>query len=147
MNNGDIKCEYKYLEFEKLIRDRNPETIIASGGEINFEILSKDRKIQLLKEKLVEEANEVLVAKTNEQIADEMGDVLDVLYELIKSMKIKNRHIRRARRLKAKQRGKFKKGVYCHYVKFPIEVNEKWMEKYKKYKDVSEMNNNKNNRD
>ena len=132
MDDNGVKCEYKYLEFEKLVRDRNPETIIASGGEINFEILTKDRKIQLLKEKLVEEANEVLVAKTNEEIADEMGDVLDVLHELIKSMKIKNRHIRRARRLKAKQRGKFKRGVYCHYVKFPVEVNEKWMEKYKK---------------
>jgi predicted house-cleaning noncanonical NTP pyrophosphatase (MazG superfamily) len=123
--------KYKYLEFEKLVRDKNPDTIIASGGEINFEILSKERKIQLLKEKLVEEANEVLVAENCDEIAEEIGDVLDVLHELIKSSCIKNRKIRKARRFKAKQRGKFKNGVYCHYVKFPVEINEKWMKKYK----------------
>ncbi len=125
------KIKYKYLEFEKLVRDKNPETVIASGGEMKFEVLSKERKSQLLREKLVEEANEVLLAKNNDEIAEEIGDVFDVLKELIKSLDIKNRKIRKARRLKAKQRGKFKKGIYCHYVKFPVDINEKWMEKYK----------------
>jgi len=123
--------KYKYLEFEKLVRDNNPNTIIASGGEIKFEILSTEKKIQLLKEKLVEESNEVLVAKTKNEITDEIGDVIDVLLELKRSMKIRNLNIWKARRAKAKQRGKFKKGVYCHYVKFPTDVNEKWMLKYK----------------
>ena len=126
-----MEGKFKYLEFEKLIRDNNPDTIIASGGEINFEILTKERKIQLLKEKLVEEANEVLVAKNYNEIADEIGDVIDVLQELIKTTKIKKRHIRKARKAKAKQRGKFKKGIYCHYVKFPVDITEKWMGKYK----------------
>lgn len=123
--------KYKYLEFEKLVRDNNPNTIIASGGEIKFEILSTEKKIQLLKEKLVEESNEVLMAKTKNEITDEIGDVIDVLLELKRSMKIRNLNIWKARRTKAKQRGKFKKGVYCHYVKFPTDVNEKWMLKYK----------------
>ena len=127
----DLKLKFKYLEFEKLVRDKNPDTITASCGEAFFDIVSKDRKIALLKEKLVEEAMEVLNAKDKDETADEIGDVLDVLQQLIKDLKIKKRLIRKSRRLKAKKRGKFKNGVYMHYVKFPKDIYEDWMYKYK----------------
>ena len=137
MNNSE-RQKFKYLEFEKLVRDKNPDTIFASGGEANFKIISGDEKIRLLKEKLVEEANEVLDAKDGDDVVAEIGDVLDVLQQLIKELKIKKRLIRKSRRLKLKHRGKFKKGIYMHYVKFPAEVNENWMHKYKDITDKIE---------
>ena len=140
-NNGDRK--YKYLEFEKLVRDKNPDTIFASGGEANFKIISGDEKIRLLKEKLVEEANEVLDAKDDDEVVAEIGDVIDVLQQIVKDLKIKKRLIRKSRRLKLKHRGKFKKGIYMYYVKFPAEVNENWMHKYKDITDKIEKSRNK----
>ena len=125
------KNEFKYLKFNKLVRDKNPETIERSGGYCAYSILENDRYISLLKEKLVEEANEVLQAKNIDEITDELGDVLDVIKAIIKAMKIKRRKIWKCQRKKAKSRGKFKKGVFCYYVKFPKDVNEKWMDKYK----------------
>ena len=123
--SNKIQQKYKYLEFEKLVRDKNPDTIKASGGEF-------------IGKKLVEEANEVLNAKNNEELMDEIGDVIEVLKALIKQSKVKKRYIRKLRRRKAKFRGKFKKGVYCKYVKFPVEVDEKWMHKYKDITDKME---------
>lgn len=122
--------EYKYLKFNKLIRDKNPETIERSGGYCAYSILKNDKYISLLREKLVEEANEVLQAKNIDEITDELGDVLDVIKAIIKAMKIKKRKIWKCQRKKAKARGKIKKGVFCYYVKFPKNVNEKWMDKY-----------------
>ena len=133
--SNKMQQKYKYLEFEKLVRDKNPDTIKASGGEFIGDILSTEDFIHHLKLKLVEEANEVLNAKNNEELMDEIGDVIEVLKALIKQAKVKKRYIRKLRRKKAKFRGRFKKGIYCKYVKFPVEVEESWM---KKYKDISD---------
>ena len=125
-----VNKKYKYLKFEKLIRDKNPQTIKNSGGECCYYNLENDEFIKNLKLKLVEEAKEVQEAKNIDEVADEIGDVIDVLKMLIKVAKIRKFKIWNSRRKKAKFRGKFKKGVYCKYVKIPIDVNEKWMYKY-----------------
>ena len=125
-----VKKGWKYLKFEKLIRDCNEKTIKKSGGDLVGYTLTKDEFINKLKLKLVEEANEVLDAKNIEETTDEIGDVLEVLQSLIKQMKIKKRKIKKARKAKAKFRGKYKKGFYCEYVYFPKYVHEKWMDKY-----------------
>lgn len=128
----------KYLKFEKLVRDRNIETLLKENCVPNYVKLDKEDFIYNLKLKLVEEANEVLEAKTIEETTDEIGDVIEVLKALIKQTKIKNRKIRKARRIKAKARGKFNKGIYCKYVKCPISLNSKWMHKYKDITDEIE---------
>lgn len=130
---GDVKTatkKWKYLNFEKLVRDRNIDTIRASGGDVVYDLLSNEKKIFHLKQKLIEEATEVLNANDDIELIDELGDVFDVLKELIKTAKVRRYKIWRAQRKKAKFRGKFKKGIYCHYVKLPYELKEKWMEKY-----------------
>ena len=124
------KQQWKYLKFEKIIRDGNIKTIRASGGDVIYDLLSNEKKIFYLKQKLIEEAMEVFEAKNDIEFADELGDVLDVLKELIKTAKVPRYKIWKAQRKKAKYRGKFKKGIYCHYVKLPYELQEKWMEKY-----------------
>lgn len=137
MNEGKNK-EFKYLKFEKLIRDNNIKTLLKQNCIPNYVELNKDDFIYNLKLKLVEEANEVLEAKTIEETTDEIGDVIEVLKALIKQTKIKNRKIRKARRIKAKERGKFRKGIYCKYVKCPTSLNSKWMHKYKDITDEIE---------
>ena len=122
--------KWKYLKFEKLVRDRNIDTIRSSGGDVVYDLLSNEKKIFHLKQKLIEEAKEVFDTKNDVELADELGDVLDVLKELIKTAKVPRYKIWKAQKKKAKYRGKFKKGIYCHYVKLPYELQEKWMEKY-----------------
>ena len=130
--------QWKYLKFEKMVRDRSIETVRAVGGDVVYDLLSREKKIFYLKQKLIEEAMEVFEAKNDIEVADEIGDVLDVLKELIKTAKVKRYKIWQARRKKTKYRGKFKKGIYCHYVKLPYELNEKWMDKYEDITDKIE---------
>ena len=137
---GDENKKFKYLKFEKLIRDGNIKTIKDIGGEVVYNILQKKDLIYELKKKLVEEANEVLEAKTIEETIDEIGDVFDILQVLTKQLKINRIKVWKSRRKKSKQRGKIKKGVYCKYVKVPFDRNDKWMYKYEDI--TEEINNN-----
>lgn len=143
VENEDVKNtkkprQWKYLKFEKIVRDGNVKTIRTSGGDMVYDILPKQDKIFHLKKKLIEEAMEVFDAKDEIEFADELGDVLDVLKELIRTAKIRRYNIWKAQRKKSKYRGKFKKGIYCHYVKLPQGLNEKWMEKYEDITDKIE---------
>ena len=122
--------EWKYLKFEKLIRDGNIKTIQASGGDVIYDLLSDEKKIFFLKKKLIEEATEAFDARDDIELINELGDVLDVLREILRTAKIRRYKIWQAQRKKAKLRGKFKKGVFCHYIKLPCGLHEKWMEKY-----------------
>ena len=140
------KKKYKYLKFEKLIRDGNPRTIKNLGGECFYHNLTKDELIANLKLKLIEEAKEVLDAKNIDEIVDEIGDVVEVLKTLIKVAKIRKFSIWKARRKKAKFRGRYEKGVYCKYVKFPGDITEKWMHKYEDITEQMEKQCNKNNK-
>ena len=139
--------KFKYLKFEKLVRDRNPDTITKSGGECIYYNLQKDDFIRHLKLKLIEEAQEVFDAKDLDEMIDEMGDVVEVLKSLIRVAKIRKFKIWKARRKKAKQRGGFKKGIYCRYVKFPTDITEKWMWKYEDITSKIEAENNKKHKE
>ena len=145
VSKNDFK-KFKYLEFEKLIRDDNINIHKEYGGECFYRILEKEEFIKQLKLKLVEEAQEVLDAKTKEEATDELGDVVEVLRALIKVGKFNRFKIWNARRKKAKQRGRFKKGVYCKYVKFPVDLKQKWMWKYKDITDKIEKAESKNDK-
>ena len=72
--------------YNKLVRSEIPTIIRESGRECIYGVLTvkdnKDEIIKLLKEKLVEEANEVLEAIHRGDILEEMGDLYSVYYEL-----------------------------------------------------------------
>jgi predicted house-cleaning noncanonical NTP pyrophosphatase (MazG superfamily) len=75
-------------------------------------------------------AQEVLDAGNPEEVIDELGDVVEVMKSLIRAAKIRKFKIWKARMKKLKYRGGFKKGVYCKYVKYPVDITKKWMWKY-----------------
>ena len=66
---------------QKLIRDKIPEVIKASGDEGKIRILGEKEYEKELKKKLVEESKEVSEAP-KEEILNELADVL----ELVKSI-------------------------------------------------------------
>ena len=68
--------------YNKLVRDRIPEIIEASGKKVNYRVLSDDEFVQALKNKLLEEVNELLAAGTKEEYMEELFDVQDVLTTL-----------------------------------------------------------------
>ncbi len=75
--------------YNKLVRREIPEIIKESGKSCTYVYLNpsvdeeKDIIVRLLKEKLVEEATEVLEAKTNGQVLEELGDLKEVVDNLL----------------------------------------------------------------
>lgn len=106
----------KKFRFEKLVRDNLPETIKSRHGSyIDYSALSHDQLIQALKIKLIEEAQEVLDAKNNDEIHAEIADVIQVLLSLHKHLSLSIDKIEQYRLKKLSERGSFDKGIYCHY--------------------------------
>lgn len=66
--------------FNKLVRDKIPEIIAKQGKKVTFRALRGEKLKQALKDKLIEETQELINAKTEEELIEEIADVLEVLY-------------------------------------------------------------------
>ena len=67
--------------YNKLVRDKIPEIIEASGKTCQTEILSDEEYLQMLDKKLDEE----LAEYHKEQNIEELADLLEVLYATVKA--------------------------------------------------------------
>lgn len=64
--------------YDKLVRDRIPEIIEASGKRCEVEIVSDEVALEYLYKKLGEEVNELL----EDRNIDEVADVMEVLFAI-----------------------------------------------------------------
>lgn len=110
--------------YNKLVRSEIPDIIKSEGKQCTYIELDPydetEAKIitTLIKEKIVEEANEVLEAKTKGQILEEIADLYDIIDELL-SFLSQNRYFTKEikddieiiRKAKSISKGKFIKLV------------------------------------
>ncbi len=97
---------------EKLVRDKIAEFVLKERGEIlNTRVASPEEYLQLLKNKLVEEAREVLKANTKEELAEELGDLLEVIRAIGVNQEINDNDLFNKREAKFLERGGFEAGV------------------------------------
>lgn len=66
-------------EFNKLVRDKVPNNIESGGELVNIVKLSGESLLKALKDKLVEEAFEVLDATNTDEILEELADVSEII--------------------------------------------------------------------
>ena len=90
-------------KYDKLIRDRIPEIIEAEGNKCTVSVLSDKEYKDKLAAKLVEEAEEFLESRSEE----EMADVLEVFMAIAKAYGFKS--IESIREKKKVKRGGFEK--------------------------------------
>lgn len=72
-----------------------------------------------LKNKLLEEVEEVKDADNQEEVAVEIADVLEVVDALCKAYNIDENKIQHIKQKKREQRGGFEKGFYVEYIEVP----------------------------
>lgn len=99
------------LEFNKLVRDKIPDTINARGEEVKLLKLEGEALILALKRKVVEEALEVLDAKTSMDIIEELADLQETASALAKVLGIRDKDIEEVRKEKKEKRGGFESGL------------------------------------
>ena len=99
--------------YNKLVRDRIPEVIKASGKTCEIEIVNGKDKQELLEKKLLEEVNEYLEDKNLEELAD----VMEVLFGLANELGYSEEDLLNKRNEKLEERGGFKEGIVLKSVK------------------------------
>ena len=117
----------KRYQFNKLIRSKLPARMIREGVTINGKQLCDEDYIAQLKNKIVEEANEVSDAVTKENLTAELADVVEVIHALAKASDITIEEIEAARLEKRAVNGHFQASNYVNYIEV-AESNHKVIE-------------------
>ena len=97
----------KIIYYNKLVRDKIPEIIEASGKTCETGILSDEEYLQMLDKKLDEE----LAEYHHEQNIEELADLLEVLYATVKAKGYSIEELEQVRVEKQKKRGSFDKRI------------------------------------
>ena len=92
------------MNYNKLVRDKIPEYIKKRGGDPVFHIANDEEYWKLLKEKLLEEANEFLTSET----PGELSDIYEVLDAIREFKGFKKEAVLELQKRKHEERGGFK---------------------------------------
>ncbi|MBU3202215.1 nucleoside triphosphate pyrophosphohydrolase [Clostridium estertheticum] len=98
--------------YNKLVRDKIPEIINASGKNFDIHYAKKAEVLPLLETKLNEEVSEYLEAKNLEELAD----VMEVLFGLANALGYSEENLINKRNEKKEERGGFEKGLVLENV-------------------------------
>jgi len=94
-------------EYDKIVRDRIPEIIEASGRRAEYELVAREKAIAGLEEKLGEELNEYLA----DHSVEELADLVEVVRGILHHRGISWNEFEAVRQKKYAQRGGFEKGI------------------------------------
>ena len=93
--------------YNKLVRDKIPLIIEASGRKVKIRIAPKEERAELLEKKLEEEVNEFIEAKNLEELVD----IMEVIFGLAKNLGYSEEDLVRKRQEKLEERGGFDDGI------------------------------------
>lgn len=93
--------------YNKLVRDKIPEIIKASGKQASFEKKSGTELLKLLNQKLDEE---LLEYKESDNI-EELADLVEVVYGILKYKNVSIDEFEKIRNDKNNKRGSFDEGI------------------------------------
>lgn len=96
--------------YNKLVRDKIPDIIEASGNQCEIATLCDRDYQEALRQKLMEEAREVATASPSELIK-ELADLYEVLDALITTTGISEEMILTEQRIRREERGGFQKKI------------------------------------
>lgn len=98
--------------YNKLVRDKIPEIISASGKKASCRILNKNEYITELDRKLNEECTEYQTDKNIEELAD----MLEVIYAIAEARGYSAAELERVRLEKSEKRGGFSQRIFLENV-------------------------------
>lgn len=102
--------------YNKLVRDKIPEIIAKQGKRVSFRALQGDELKAALKDKLIEEAYELVNAETEREVLEESADVLEVLECLLWQNGFIPLELEKERVAKEREKGAFDKGYFLESV-------------------------------
>lgn len=80
--------------------------------------MEKDEYIERLKNKLLEEAKEVVASKTPDETLEELADLLEVIHAIGKESGLSIEQIEKKRISKKQERGGFENHIYLDHLSY-----------------------------
>ncbi len=100
----------------KLGRNKSPDGFESQGIKTQHVFLQGKKLGKELMNKLIEEAHEVKAETSNEGLAEELADLLEVVDALCVAYKIDPQEVMRVKKEKHAQLGGFERGFYVEYI-------------------------------
>ena len=107
-------------EFNKIVRDKVPLNIENGGEVVKKARLSGEYLLRALKEKLIEEAFEVLDAIDQESIVGELADVSEIIDGILLQLKVDKEELNNKKEKKREKAGGFETGVVLLNTENPL---------------------------
>lgn len=107
--------------FDKLVRDKLPSILEFDhnvSGFSHYSTFNPEKINQYAKQKLVEEAKEVLEASTQKEVLAELGDLYEIMLKVAEVNGIKPHQIIEAASDKAKKYGTFNSNVILKEISY-----------------------------
>lgn len=98
----------KEITYNKLVRDKIPQIIEASGKTCETEVLSDERYLEMLDKKL----NEELAEYQQEKSLEELADLLEILYAVAVARGHSLEELEQVRAEKKDKRGGFAEKIF-----------------------------------
>lgn len=100
------------FRINKLIRDKRIKEMKDYNIDANYITLPKDSVINLLKQRIYDDAKSLKNYKTREEIIDGIDDILEAVDGLMEAMDISKEMVKKIKSEKQKKFGRFKKGIF-----------------------------------
>ncbi|AFH59642.1 pyrophosphohydrolase domain-containing protein [Paenibacillus caseinilyticus] len=97
--------------YNKLVRDKIPQIIEATGKKANIKVLDDKEYEAELDAKLLEELKEYTSAPVNEKV-EELADLVELVYAILDNKGISIDDFEKVRIAKQEKRGAFKERLY-----------------------------------
>ncbi|TYS58539.1 nucleoside triphosphate pyrophosphohydrolase [Sutcliffiella horikoshii] len=98
--------------YNKLVRDKIPQIIEATGKKFTTEILNDDDYIKHIKQKCYEELDEYCSAQSKEEAVEELADLLEVIHALANYHGFSMEEVEKVRKEKEENRGGFQEKIF-----------------------------------
>lgn len=115
---------------DKISRDNTLARMAAADIITHYKILTGAELNQALKNKLIEEAHEVVTAENRTELISELADTLEVLEALCQSHNISQAELLAVKNSIKAQRGGFERGVFMEYIE--MAEDNPWVAHFRK---------------
>ncbi|MDK2899262.1 MAG: hypothetical protein PWQ10_449 [Patescibacteria group bacterium] len=117
------------FKLNKLVRDKLPVDYSRLGQIVEYKKLSPDEHKNQLIKKIIEEAKEIQIDDSIENIKSEIADIQQVINDLMDLCNITSDQIKVAQKIKYNKKGGFKKGFFVETIE--LAENDEWIAYYR----------------
>jgi predicted house-cleaning noncanonical NTP pyrophosphatase (MazG superfamily) len=119
--------EEESQQFIKLVRDQIPELIKSGGESVSANRVDSDELLGLLKQKMMEETDELVKAQNSDSMLEELADLYEVIMGILSSLGYDVTNLEDKAQEKRARRGGFQEGwVLLETMEGPLLPRRDW---------------------